>query len=184
MIKKIFVTMSMILLLTITVLSCSDDSNPSEPDPVQSLTVTVPNGSEIWNVGGTRTIKWVSNFTGNVIVDLYKNEVYSQTIATVENTGEFNWKIPVEMLISEDYKIKITNSDDNTESDMSDDFFSTSVPIVYLYDTSNIITNSEYKVQWYGNSNDSSNLNYFFHLFHFEMPHESHQLIQMLQDQR
>ena len=45
---------------------------------------------------------------------------------------------------------------------MSDDFFSTSVPLVYLYNTSNIITNSEYKVQWYGNSNDSSNLNYFY----------------------
>ncbi|MCK4978936.1 MAG: hypothetical protein KAS62_01000, partial [Candidatus Delongbacteria bacterium] len=37
-----------------------------------------------------------------------------------------------------------------------------SVPIVYLYDTSDIISNSEFKVQWYGNSNDSTNLNYFY----------------------
>ncbi|MBN2789561.1 MAG: hypothetical protein JXR69_05185 [Candidatus Delongbacteria bacterium] len=257
MLKKTILTLSMVILLTITVLSCSDDSNPSDPvesyitilspvggeifmpdstesllwednidenvkidlyknsvldmviaesvessgsydwkvpsgieegtdykiriasvedstlydesgtdfkiTSVSSIIVTEPSGGEIWNVGGQRSIKWNFNSKGLVNIDLYKNDTFYQTIKdSADNNGVYEWYIPAELPQDNDYKIKITNVTDEIITDMSDEFFSMDLPEVYIYDTSDIIANSEYKVQWYGNSNDSTNLSYFY----------------------
>ncbi|MDA3837444.1 MAG: GPI anchored serine-threonine rich family protein [Candidatus Delongbacteria bacterium] len=162
MFKKFLLTVSMIFLLTITVLSCSDDSNSPDPEAL-FLTLTSPVGGEIWNVGGQRSIKWNFNSKGLVNIELYKNGSFYQSINnSADNSGTYNWIIPTDLPQENDYQIKITNVTDASITDMSNDFFGTSVPLVYLYDTSDIISNAEYKVQWYGNSNDSTNLNYFY----------------------
>jgi|GEM_PF-1234366 len=128
-----------------------------------SLTVVSPSSYEIWNAGATRTIKWNFNFVGSVKIELYKNNVYYKTIAdSTINTGAYNWFIPADTPLAEDYKIKITDKEISTVSDMSDVMFKISKPVVSIYDPPSEIVSSIFKVQWYGNSNDSTNLSYYY----------------------
>ncbi|MDA3883987.1 MAG: hypothetical protein PF638_00155 [Candidatus Delongbacteria bacterium] len=140
-----------------------ESENDFKITSVSSVTITEPNGNEIWNVGGQRAIKWNYNSKGKVKIELYKNSLFYQVLKdSADNIGIYDWSIPIDLPQESDYQIKITNVTDDTITDMSDDFFSASIPLVYLFDTSDIISNAEYKVQWYGNSNDSTNLNYYY----------------------
>ena len=61
-----------------------------------SITVTSPNGGEVWQVGSTQTIKWSGGNTTDrmrIILDTSPNFAYSQ-IADVTNTGSYNWVVP------------------------------------------------------------------------------------------
>ncbi|MCI0607994.1 MAG: hypothetical protein L0Z71_02895 [Anaerolineae bacterium] len=66
------------------------------PTPTASITVITPNGSEVWQTGGTQTIQWSSQgVTGNV-----KNQVsrdggtsYKQIANNVPDTGAFQWTV-------------------------------------------------------------------------------------------
>jgi hypothetical protein len=57
-----------------------------------SLTVTAPNGGEVWDRGSNRTITWSSvGVSGNVLIQLYLNGAATATAWSVANTGSFTW---------------------------------------------------------------------------------------------
>jgi hypothetical protein len=65
--------------------------------PVGQITVTSPNGGEVWTVGGKpRTITWTSSgITGNVMVHLSRDSGvnFTETVqASTPNNGKVNWK--------------------------------------------------------------------------------------------
>jgi Ser-Thr-rich glycosyl-phosphatidyl-inositol-anchored membrane family len=70
------------------------------PNKSASLTITYPNGGEIWSVGQTVTIKWKSsNLSKNTPVLILLNlngasEVDNLEINEVANTGSYQWTIP------------------------------------------------------------------------------------------
>jgi hypothetical protein len=85
------------------------------------ITVTVPNGGEIWQAGSLQDIEWNENLTGNVKIELYKGGIFDTVISSsATSNGEFTWAIPITTAEGSDYKIKISSVDDSTVSDLSD----------------------------------------------------------------
>lgn len=71
----------------------SDFSNAYFTIATPTITITSPNGGEIWDRGSSHTITWTSvGVTGNVLIQLYQNGVASGTTAwSVSNSGNFTW---------------------------------------------------------------------------------------------
>jgi hypothetical protein len=67
------------------------------PNTVPVLTLSQPNGGEIWEAGSTQSIIWQSQYmSGNVRIQ-YSTDggVAWQTVAqTVANTGQYQWRLP------------------------------------------------------------------------------------------
>ncbi len=79
------------------------------------ITVNSPNGGEEWEQGNTYTIKWGSNVSGNVKIELLKGGAVDKTLAAdVANNGEFDVEVTVDFTVGADYKIKITSLDNDT----------------------------------------------------------------------
>jgi hypothetical protein len=88
------------------------------------ITVISPNGAEEWYAGTTETITWNSNFTGDVEIQLYKNDSFHSSIVTsVPNNGSYIWNIPDTTSSGIDYKVMILFLADNDVFDFSDDYF-------------------------------------------------------------
>ena len=78
----------------------SDLSDPLYIVPKPSLTITFPNGGEIFNVGSTINITWTSSDPNNVIkyLKIYFSQDggqnYTLIADNVENTGSYSWQVP------------------------------------------------------------------------------------------
>ena len=86
------------------------------------ITVTSPNGGEVWKRGSTRTISWTtSGYAGsNVKIQLLKSGVVKQTIASsTANDGSQTWSIPNGLQKGSDYKIRITSTSNSAYTDLS-----------------------------------------------------------------
>jgi len=107
-----------------------DDFTIAEEVLVPTITVTTPNGGEQWHQSSNYNITWsFENITGNVKIELTgaNNSVIAES---VENTGTYNWTIPADQVLADDYKIKISSVEDNTVFDESDATFSVVSPYV------------------------------------------------------
>ena len=91
-----------------------------------TIHLTSPNGGESWQLSSTHDITWTSaGITGNVKIELYKNEAFYKTIiGSTENDGIYSWNIPPTLGASNAYKIKISSIDDSSIFDLSDADFS------------------------------------------------------------
>jgi len=61
-----------------------------------SLTVTSPNGGELWRQGEILTINWLaSGVSGNLVIELLQNDVVAGTIASSVDsaTGSYSWTV-------------------------------------------------------------------------------------------
>jgi len=80
------------------------------PDP--TLTLTSPNGGQVWDVGTSHTITWTSEYvTGNVLIQLYVNGSADRLItASTSNDGSYTWTaaLPTNGLASNDCTIGIS----------------------------------------------------------------------------
>jgi len=93
--------------------------------PTSSITVTSPNGGEVWAPGSTHTITWnPGTGTGaNVKIDLLKAGVVVGTaVASTPNDGSFSWTISSTRPPGTDYKIRVSSTS-TTASDTSDSTF-------------------------------------------------------------
>jgi hypothetical protein len=94
-----------------------------------SLTVTSPNGGEIWKFGSTQNITWTSqNVYGRLMITLWKKEKLVGTIARniKPASGSYAWKVGFlgwsAITPGNHYKIKIKETGTSV-SDMSDNPF-------------------------------------------------------------
>jgi hypothetical protein len=91
----------------------------------QEISVTSPNGGELWEVGSTQDIKWNSSGISNVKIEYTTNngvewKVISQT---TPSDGFYTWtNIP--NFPSTNCKVRVTDADDNFPADECDGFFS------------------------------------------------------------
>jgi hypothetical protein len=88
------------------------------------ITVTSPDGGEIWQLGSHETITWTTNVTENVIIELYKGGAYYSTLANYGTGTSFDWYIDPTLPAGTDYKINISSVLDPAINDMSDADFS------------------------------------------------------------
>ena len=90
-----------------------------------SITVSEPNGGELWFTGATETIRWTSvDVPGNVKIELYKgNSFHGTVVSNAENDGVYAWNISEGIEAATNFKIKITWVDYTSVYDYSDESF-------------------------------------------------------------
>jgi hypothetical protein len=116
------------------------------------IRITSPNGGEIWTIGTTKSIRWISSgVNGNVKIEYSPDDqVTWKTISTsTANSGSFNWIIPDD--VSAHCHVRIADASD-TISDSSDAEFSIA-PVATLTLTSpnggeTWQANSDHTITW------------------------------------
>lgn len=115
-----------------------DTSNPAVESisdevafvPNTDIIVNTPNGGEVWEVGTTQTITWVS--TGDInYVDIYisydDGTSWSEIDDYTFSDGNLIWLVP--NILSEEARVRIRNTQNNyCEQDISDETFSIRQP--------------------------------------------------------
>jgi hypothetical protein len=89
-----------------------------------SVTVQSPNGGEVWIVGETEDITWAAVNINDVNIELSTDNGanWSTIVASTPNTGTYSWNVTAQDS-SDECMIRITNVDDGTVYDVSDDVF-------------------------------------------------------------
>jgi len=110
---------------------------------IPSITVTSPNGGEMWKIGETYRVTW--NSVGVDSVHIYINDpsifgsgstnyITPNGLSIASAPGYYDWTISSKQLPGgggNNYKIRIFDADDATAQDYSDDFF-TITPYIYI----------------------------------------------------
>ncbi len=106
--------------------------------PPASITVSAPNGGEIWYAGTTQTIRW--SYTGDpgpsVQIDLLKGGVFSSFIYTGApigsgGNGSFSW--PIDRMQTpgiNEYSVKVSSTTTGSVTDTSDSNFTIRAPFI------------------------------------------------------
>jgi hypothetical protein len=77
------------------------------------ITITVPNGGEVWETGTTQTITWTTNLTTGYVSIQLRNAtattiVHSIAASVPVTQGSYSWLIPTSIPTSSAYIIRIT----------------------------------------------------------------------------
>ena len=111
-----FVTVSLICFLNLS--GCrqifGDGEQPESivQVPIESsqIVVTAPVHGTIWKPGDVIRIKWLATSINSIDIELYRKSYYQFSIReNLENTGSFDWLIPVDINLSNHYLVKISN---------------------------------------------------------------------------
>ncbi len=86
-----------------------DDSSVSN-FTIGQLTLTSPDGGEIWQTGSTHDITWFSaGVFGNILIQPYLDgEPQAPITTTAQNTGNYPWSIPIDYPSGTTYTIGIS----------------------------------------------------------------------------
>lgn len=86
-----------------------------------SLTVGSPNGGEQWDRLLAHTITWADNLSGEVNIALYKDSVYSATLASnTASDGEYLWTPDAALAPGPGYSVRVTSVTSPALQDASD----------------------------------------------------------------
>lgn len=95
------------------------------------VTVTAPNGGEIYTAGTANLITWTSDIVGNVKIVLLKGGVHFSLIsASTPNDGSHSWLIPAGIVPGADYTVKITGIANPLVGDVSDANFTINAGVI------------------------------------------------------
>jgi len=101
--------------------------------PVQNITVLSPNGGESYKQGDTLTVSWKKTEPSStmVMMQLLSNDAnFVMMDSGAPNTGTYSWQIPADFTPGNAYKVRITDWNTRTATDVSDANFSiTRAPI-------------------------------------------------------
>jgi hypothetical protein len=103
--------------------------------PEQYVLVMRPDGGEVWPAEQTFPIRWRSHdWLGTVDVDLMREGNVAYQIADdILNDGEFQWNIADTVLPGENYRVRVTRSDNASLLDDSNDVFSITEAVTNYY---------------------------------------------------
>jgi len=78
----------------------------------RSISITSPEGGEVWYKGKTYTILWDSSYIGSYVdIDLYENGKFMTSLSlSEENDGFYEWTVPSSLNSSSGYAVKITST--------------------------------------------------------------------------
>jgi hypothetical protein len=97
--------------------------------PQASVSVTSPNGSELWHSGSVQPIVWsaASINTVNIYFSSDGGKNWSDIVTSYPaDSSRFNWTVP--SVLSDNCLIKISSAEDTALYDISDTFFKTDIP--------------------------------------------------------
>lgn len=85
--------------------------------------IVSPNGNEKWEQGRKQTIRWDSNIQGNVKIELLSNGSVEKVIAeSATGNGSYEWSIPNDCAVKDNYKIRITSSSGSVKDESEENF--------------------------------------------------------------
>jgi RHS repeat-associated protein len=89
------------------------------------IALSAPNGGENWQADTLHDITWhLNSATGNVNIELFKGDVWYQSIATVDSALEkFEWALPEDISAGNNYRIHLLLSNSGNLEDLSDNSF-------------------------------------------------------------
>ncbi|MCK5759989.1 MAG: hypothetical protein KAH33_01765 [Candidatus Delongbacteria bacterium] len=121
MYKKLTILFLTIIISTAFFISCSDDDGTTPP-PDLEITITSPNGGEIWYAYTAQTITWEDNIDGNVNIYLTDMVTFVEGISLgTESDGSFEYNIPSNVPTGSNLKISVVSVDDDNIGDFSDE---------------------------------------------------------------
>jgi hypothetical protein len=88
------------------------------------VTMTTPNGGEAWSIGSEKVIRWETNITDSVRLDLLYGQQIDRVIDTTFGNPAYAWLIPTDLTVDTSYKIIITSLADPSIVDTSNASFS------------------------------------------------------------
>ncbi|MEJ2196802.1 MAG: Ser-Thr-rich GPI-anchored membrane family protein, partial [Ignavibacteriaceae bacterium] len=98
----------------------ADTSDANFTIQTSAITVTSPNGGEIFDIGNSYDITWTDNISEPVQIDLFKAGLFISTITPLTpSDGSFNWTVP-DITQASDYTIVITSTATGAIADTSD----------------------------------------------------------------
>jgi len=134
---------------------------------LSSLKITTPNKGEIWELGKSYEIRWISagrDIISDVTLYLYKGGTLHQTIAATSNIGVYIWGIPIDLEAGNDYKIRVVNSSHVSfydDSDINFEIKSPSLTVVSPNGGEKIEVEKTFQIKW---NYDSSLVNNYLQL--------------------
>jgi hypothetical protein len=113
----------------------------------QPVTITSPNGGEIWATTTTHNITWTEG-TGTSTIDLYKGGAFVSTLASGQ-TSPYSWTIGA-LTLGSDYKIRITDEGDGSIDESNSNFRITDPIVLTQPDIAGIIwaTTTIHNITW------------------------------------
>jgi hypothetical protein len=99
------------------------------PPPAGAITVTSPNGGEVWAKGSTENITWTSSGeVGNVKISYSTDNGFNWTdiVSSTANDGSYAWKLPD--ILADDCLVKVRDVNNSQISDISNGVFSIGGP--------------------------------------------------------
>jgi hypothetical protein len=116
--KAIKFTLKSLLIFSVLLSGCRQifgereqtESIVSAPTEAANIIVASPVHGTIWNPGDTITIKWIAPTIKKLKIQLYRKNEYKFTITeNLENTGQFDWIVPLDIPLSNHYLVKVGN---------------------------------------------------------------------------
>ena len=121
----------------------------------QAVTINSPDSIDVLTKTSSVEIKWNSNFSNDVTIELYKaGTFYALISSTVYNDGSYLWTIPSVIESAPNYKIKISSNENSNIYDFSDFEFTISeemqnfCDISFPCNNSIIMKNRKYQILW------------------------------------
>ncbi|MEJ2195947.1 MAG: Ser-Thr-rich GPI-anchored membrane family protein, partial [Ignavibacteriaceae bacterium] len=95
------------------------------------ITITSPNGGEVWYVGQDYNITWNDNLEGNIDIQLWKGGAFHSVIdGNDPSDGIKTWSIPLGQETGSDFTIRIASTDNSNIFDFSDNTFTLAHQII------------------------------------------------------
>jgi PKD repeat protein len=95
---------------------------------VKTITVTSPNGGEIWKANTPHSVTWTqTGLSGtNVKIDLFKDRVFYRSIvpSIAATAGTYAWTVPEDVPVGSTYEVWITTLSEPILSDWTDGWLS------------------------------------------------------------
>lgn len=117
------------------------------------ITVTSPNGGEIWANADSRLITWQNLGTPdpNVTIELVDTGGSATVITpSTANTGSYTWTVSATE--GADYKIRIKSTTNVEHTDLSDDYFTIqprSIEVISPVEDEELAVGDIYKIKWH-----------------------------------
>lgn len=116
-----------------------------------SLYLATPAGGEYWQRGLEYWIRWEDNIAEDVVIELLRDGVLVEEIATAPSTGAYEWEVGFHLGGGDDYTIRIRSATDGTLVSESAQAFSIDVPRISAFQ---LETNGDMVLEWSGSTEE------------------------------
>ncbi|UCD15471.1 MAG: DUF2341 domain-containing protein [Candidatus Omnitrophota bacterium] len=92
------------------------------------ISMIVPNGGELWQKGIEKEIMWSAldyedSYDIKLEYSLDNGQSFNTIVEKTKNTGQFLWQVPLDILSSSEVKMKVSDANDTSVYDSSDNVF-------------------------------------------------------------